>query len=350
MKLLILGDFFYDYETVEDDIKEISKFIKENNLTTILNFEGSMANQNENNKIRKGANLSMSKKSIEILKMLNVKAVSIANNHIMDYSFEGLNQVINILKQNDILYFGAGKNIEEAIKPIYLKIGEKTIAFSAMGWNMEECINAKKNKAGTAPLNFEILNDTINKTKCDIYIPILHMGYEYENLPQPYHLEKCREILKNDKVKLIIGHHPHVVQAYEKEIYYSLGNFYFGSRRNLFYNSKEKQSNYGIGVIFDTEKFETNIIHIIYNGEKTIIDKHFNNKYFVDISNVETKKYTKYFYNNNIFKQKKYVYKTGTLNEKIFNNLKYLDRNMKKKYLRNIKWPIIKKLKTLIKK
>lgn len=42
MRLLFLGDFFYDYDYISDDIEEISKWIKKNNYQTILNLEGTI--------------------------------------------------------------------------------------------------------------------------------------------------------------------------------------------------------------------------------------------------------------------------------------------------------------------
>ena len=82
MKLLFLGDFYYDYDYIAEDIKKISDFIKKNNYTTILNLEGSIKT---NNIAKKVVKLDFSDKFIEVLKMLNVQAVNLANNHIMDY-------------------------------------------------------------------------------------------------------------------------------------------------------------------------------------------------------------------------------------------------------------------------
>mgnify|MGYP000481341744 CR=1 FL=1 len=70
----------------------------------------------------------------------------------------------------------------------------------------------------------------------------------------------------------------------------------------------------------------------------------------IDISNIETQNYTEYFYTYNKFKNKKYVYKIGFLNGKIFNNLKYYKRDLYKKYLRNIKWPLMKKIKKMVRR
>ena len=45
---------------------------------------------------------------------LGFKAVSLANNHVMDLGPEGLANTIKLLKESGIQYFGAGMNAEEA--------------------------------------------------------------------------------------------------------------------------------------------------------------------------------------------------------------------------------------------
>ena len=40
MQLLWLGDFFYDYDYISEDIEKMSQWIKKNNYKTILNLAG----------------------------------------------------------------------------------------------------------------------------------------------------------------------------------------------------------------------------------------------------------------------------------------------------------------------
>ncbi|MBQ1812894.1 MAG: CapA family protein [Bacilli bacterium] len=346
MKLLFLGDFYYDYDYITEDIKKIAKYIKDNKYITILNLEGTIKTRS---KLNKGVNLAFSDTFIDVLNLLNVKAVNLANNHVMDYGKDGLKLLIKKLDNAKIGHFGAGLDLEEACKPYILKEKGKKIAFGGYGWNMEECICASKISAGTAGLNFNKIANIISNTNCDIFVPVFHYGYEYESLPQPLHLIETRKLLENDKVKIIIGHHPHVVQAYENKIYYSLGNFYFGSRRDVFYNDNKysKETSFGIGVVYDLLDDKKEIIEILYDGKKSIISDNTNK--LLNISNIKTIDYEKYFYENNRFLNKKYVYKNGFFNEKIINKLKYFSRNSRKKYLKYIKWPLIKIIKKIFK-
>lgn len=346
MKILFLGDFLYDYSYIREDIYELSKYIKTNKLITILNLEGPLKS---GKKLKKPINLFSDNKMIEVLKLLNVKAVNLANNHIMDFCEEGLNNTIKTLDKAGIGYFGAGINLKEASRPYTINMNNKKISLYGFGWNMEESVNAKKNKAGTAPLDFKFINRIIYEDQGDYIIPIFHFGYEYEKLPQPYHLTECRKLITNRKIKAIIGHHPHVVQAYEKNnnIFYSLGNFYFGTMRQK-YNKEYKyydDANTGIGVILDTSNWKTKIIKISSYNEFTAIDEELYIPNLQDINNISINDYEKYFYDNNNLINKKYIYKSKWFNVKFTNKTHYIRRTIHKYYLRKIKWPLGRKIK-----
>jgi len=120
MKILFLGDLFYDYNTIKNDIISIGKYISKNNFITILNLEGPLLGDDSEQK--KQYSLCNSKKIIDILKLLNVKAVNLANNHILDQGYTGLERLIDQLEKNSIMYFGAGKNYAQAIKPTFINI------------------------------------------------------------------------------------------------------------------------------------------------------------------------------------------------------------------------------------
>lgn len=344
--ILFLGDFLYDYDKINDDILELSKFIKDNDLITILNFEGAFKSDH---KIKKPINLYCTKEAMEVLKLLNVVAVNLANNHVMDYGEEGLKLLIDALDEAGIGHFGAGMNLEESLKPFVLKFPKRKVHFYGFGWQTEECINATKNKAGTAPLDYKLIRDIINKQECLFNVISLHFGYEYEKMPQPYDFKKCRELSFCKNVKVVIGHHPHVVQAYDKQnnIYYSLGNFYFGSLRKK-YNEKSKHypnTNQGIGVIMEPMYWKTKIIKFITKNEITKIDNNLQIDNLVSLSKITLLDYPKYFKQNNNTLNKRYVYKIGKFYECFWNKTHYFRRNIYKLYLRRIKWPLGKMIK-----
>jgi len=298
MQLLFLGDLLYNYDKIQPDIKEIGKYFQLNNYYTILNLEAPLKSSTP---IKKWINLYQSERIFEILKLLNVKAVCLSNNHIMDWGKKGLRYLINELEKNNIGYFGAGKNIEYAVEPKILKICNKKIGLLGFGWNEEMCIYATKNTPGVAPLKTNLILTSVEKLAklVDKVIVNLHWGYEYEVYPLPIHRKLAHQIIDYG-ADIIIGHHPHTIQAFEKYrnkyIYYSIGNFYFGSLRETMFNKNKNRvasefSKYGLGIIYNISTDNLKNIFFKYENTKTKIIKNYKLENLTGISLIE--------YNNN---------------------------------------------------
>ena len=54
--------------------------------------------------------------------------MSLANNHVWDYGEEALLDTLETVKQAEIPYVGAGRNLEEAMKPVYFIANGRKIA------------------------------------------------------------------------------------------------------------------------------------------------------------------------------------------------------------------------------
>jgi hypothetical protein len=300
MKLLILGDFFYDYPNIHKDIEELSEFINKNNYKVILNLEGPITN--EINGIKKnGEVLKQSMISIDILKRLNVVAVCLANNHIMDFGDKGLIETIEILKNNNIKYVGAGKDLKNALRPININDGERNIWIQNFAWNIEEAIYATKDSSGCAPREENvILKSTIalkERYPNDIIINIYHWGFEYNLKPMPLDIKLAHDSI-DAGASIIIGHHPHNIQSYEvyknKQIFYSLGNFYFSSMRDefstkLFPVDISARCNFGMAIGLETKNMKIiQKMGIIYDvDKKKSFIKELPNELMDDISDID---------------------------------------------------------------
>lgn len=64
---------------------------------------------------------------IEIIKKLHIDVVSLANNHACDCDLQGLAHTIELLDKNGIKHFGAGRNKDEAEKPVVIEVKGKKI-------------------------------------------------------------------------------------------------------------------------------------------------------------------------------------------------------------------------------
>lgn len=177
---------------------------------------------------RQKAGLHQLTSSVEFLKKLNIKAVSLANNHMLDFGCEAVQYTINQLKQNGIECFGAGANASDAAKPCVIELYGKEIAFyGAMQKYYSNAHFAQSNKAGVLRFNADaLLNDALVSGN-RINVLYLHWNQEFEDYPEP--VSKMEAERLTTKFKVIVGSHPHCIHGIDDRnhsvIAYSLGNF-----------------------------------------------------------------------------------------------------------------------------
>jgi poly-gamma-glutamate synthesis protein (capsule biosynthesis protein) len=179
---------------------------------------------------------------INVLTAGKLNLVSIANNHIMDFGVESLTETVNLLKQNNIWFAGAGLNLAQAREPALFQIKDKKIAFIAYSLTFPQEFWATDTSAGTCFPSHTFVYEDIKKFKNenDLVIVSCHWGEELRETPKDYQIELAHNLI-DAGADIILGHHPHVIQGIEfykdKLIAYSLGNFIFGS-----YSKKASES------------------------------------------------------------------------------------------------------------
>lgn len=194
------------------------------------------------------------------------KIVTLANNHTMDFGESSLNHTMSILSDNNIQWCGAGSNRKEAHKPLFL--GDVSIISVAEN----EFGSSDINKAGIACYeDLRILYNNIQECKKRGKVVICyHGGSEIIPVP-PRYLRDRFKLLSDFGVDLIIGNHPHVVQGFEENIFYSLGNFVFlGSGGNF---SPYKNSDWSLVVGYDTETSAITKYCVRMADNKIILDE-----------------------------------------------------------------------------
>ncbi len=174
--------------------------------------------------------------TVEALTVSGVDIVSISGNHFGDALRDGMQYSFDLLDENNIAFIGAGPSEEEAFSHKIVQNKGIDIGFLTFVNIMPNSYGAQGNIAGTAWVDFDSLDDqekiisSIQKAKSesDILFVGFHWGTEYT--PNPTQTQQNIAHLAIDNgADMIIGTHPHVVQADEiykgKYINYSLGNF-----------------------------------------------------------------------------------------------------------------------------
>lgn len=278
MKILFLGDFLYDFDRLNTDFLEICEYIIRKGLRPIINLETALGS--EGSPVKKGGpNIRSTETIFDALKSINVLAVTMANNHTMDFGGKALEDAISRLDEKKIARVGAGRNIDEAGKPLFLKTSEKDIIIINAGWYVEETVYATDKSQGCNALNRDKLVNQVDMLRKEhpesMIILIPHWGFEFNTYPMPLDIAFAHECIDHG-CNLIIGHHPHVIQAKEVykgvSVYYSLGNFYSGSHRDHFpvnyqHEPYSNMSDYGLGVIYDTKTDSCEELFFFYDRD-----------------------------------------------------------------------------------
>lgn len=164
--------------------------------------------------------------------------VSLANNHILDYHFEGMFETMELLAQHGIAAVGAGQDIDAAREPVILEINGIRVGFLAYTemWfvHAQETISwqATEDEPGVAPARLEYIVEDVGalREQADVVVVSFHWGKEYTHQPTPDQIRLGRAAV-DAGAHLVLGHHPHVLQGIEfyqqGVIAYSLGNFVF---------------------------------------------------------------------------------------------------------------------------
>ena len=208
--------------------------ILHNSDLSITNLECPLT-ENEHPISKLGPNLIANPECIELLKLAEFGAVTLANNHIMDQGDSGMDRTISICDAANIKTVGAGVNIEDAEKPLYLNIKDQLVAIISCAEN--EFSIATDMHSGACHLDPVRIYNVIKqaKEKTNTILIIVHGGNEFHDIPSQRMMDTYR-FFAGLGVTAVIGHHTHCPSGYEYidgvPIFYSLGNFLFDRPQN----------------------------------------------------------------------------------------------------------------------
>ena len=172
------------------------------------------------------------KDNAKAMKAAGLELLSLANNHTMDYKYQGLEDTMKNLSEASLSYVGAAGSEAEDKSYIYEKDGIRVgiLAYSLFPpegfvYNADKSTISYISESDTDKLKQELEN-----LDADIKIVYFHWGVEFE----PYVSERQRKVGRQAVdygANFIVGTHPHLIQPKElykdKYIYYSLGNCIF---------------------------------------------------------------------------------------------------------------------------
>ncbi|MFV0472518.1 MAG: CapA family protein [Paludibacteraceae bacterium] len=229
----------YDVETQKIDYKPCFQYIKsyiETADIAFCNLEFPLAGKPYSGY----PSFSGPDEMLDALQWSGFDIFQLANNHIIDKGYIGLDRTIDEIKNRDLEYVGAYGNSNKKNEKYPLIINKNNVRFAILNYTY----NTNKANSGSSVVNkldtASIIRD-IRKAKmksADIIIATVHWGTEYQLSSDEYQ-QKWADFFVRYGADLIIGSHPHVVQNAEiKEyktkkvpVFYSLGNFISNQRK-----------------------------------------------------------------------------------------------------------------------
>lgn len=165
---------------------------------------------------------------------MGVDIVTLANNHVLDFGPDVLNQTFATLDEAGIDYVGAGDSIERAkawqsydIKGTSVAVLGASRVIPVVEWNID---NAQPGVFCTYDTTQLVEQIKLAKAEHDLVVVAVHWGIERAEYPEDYQREMAKQYI-DAGADLIVGNHPHVIQGveYYKDvpIVYSLGNYLF---------------------------------------------------------------------------------------------------------------------------
>lgn len=172
--------------------------------------------------------------NVAVLTKGNVQVVNLANNHILDFDYDGMHETIKTLDDAGIKHVGAGENIQEARRPVIIekkgvKIGILGFTDNEPAWAADEK-NPGVNYVNVEQGNCETLLQNIRDLKAavDYVVVSAHWGPNMQTQPSEKRIECARKMI-DAGADIIHGHSAHVFQRVDryknKIIIYDAGDF-----------------------------------------------------------------------------------------------------------------------------
>jgi len=156
--------------------------------------------------------------------------LTIANNHMMDFGDQGLQDTEAALSSAGIRYVGAGENQSSAGAPVIAEV--KGVKVGVIGAADARSNPSSEDSAGTFLAELDTIESAINgiRSRVDIVIVTVHAGIEFISAPSPFQVafaNACRRA----GADIVQYHHAHCISGAVRDenclILYGTGNYVF---------------------------------------------------------------------------------------------------------------------------
>lgn len=189
----------------------------------------------------KGINYRMHPDNTPTISVAGIDCCVLANNHVLDWGYSGLEETLDTLRKAGLQTSGAGRNLEQARAPAIFDLGEKgrIIVFSLASETsgVPPAWAATHDKAGVnftadfSPASVHGIADQVRALKRpgDVIVLSIHWGGNWGYEVPIEQREFAHQLIDKAAIDVIHGHsshHPRGVEVYRnKPIIYGCGDF-----------------------------------------------------------------------------------------------------------------------------
>ncbi|MCP2259098.1 poly-gamma-glutamate synthesis protein (capsule biosynthesis protein) [Streptoalloteichus tenebrarius] len=173
---------------------------------------------------------------IDALRGAGYDTCSTASNHSLDAGFPGLARTLDALDARGMRHTGTFRTAEESRTPLLLDVGGVRVGHLAWTYGLNGIPKPEGREWSVNVFDPDVPEvdgmlaeaRRVREAGADVVIATVHCCEEYVHEPPPNQVEIARRLLASPDVDLVIGHHGHVVQPFEringKWVAYGLGN------------------------------------------------------------------------------------------------------------------------------
>lgn len=168
--------------------------------------------------------------AVDALQLLGVDAVTLANNHALDFGVDALLDTVDLLSAAGIAATGAGADAERARDPATLSAGGLRIGLLSLTDHPADFAAGP----GTPGVAFADLRNVgpdwstatvaALSARCDLTVVAPHWGPNMVAEPVP-HVRRAARAFLDAGADLVAGHSAHVFQGVSGRVLYDLGDF-----------------------------------------------------------------------------------------------------------------------------
>ena len=158
--------------------------------------------------------------AVAALRAIDVRAVSLANNHALDYEEEGLADTLGLLADGGVATAGAGQGAEAARRPIVVEAGGQRVGLLCVSDHPREYA-ADRGRYGIAHAGLErgvpdwLLDELARlRERCDLTIVFPHWGPNMSAAPALWQ-RQAAGALQQAAANLVAGHSAHAFHGIE---------------------------------------------------------------------------------------------------------------------------------------